>query len=117
MRPPGEISAGFSWGIGNGRLIMTSFTQTKATLDEIASLSEGYRKKLEQAKAAINSASVGLNGMGSAYSAFIAQLDIDAATNSTDAAWIAAKAEKDQMVADFLALKATAAALLVAVNS
>ena len=94
---------------------MTTFTQTKSTLDDIAARSEANRKRLEQAKALINAAEADLSAMPTVYSAFASQLDIDAAANSSDTAWQTALAEKDQMVADFQALKTRATALVAAV--
>ena len=94
----------------------TTFTQTKATLDEIASRSETNRKRLDQAKALIAQANSDLGAMATTYSAFVSDLNAAATANSEDLAWVAAKAEKDLMVADFQALKTTAAALLAAVS-
>lgn len=94
---------------------MATFTETKATLDDIAARSEANRKRLEQAKTLISTAQADLNAMGSAYSAFATQLNTDAAANSSDSAWQTALAEKDQMVSDFQALKTRASALVTAV--
>jgi len=87
---------------------MTTFTETKATLDDIANRSEANRKRIEQAKAQIATAEADLLAMQLAYSAFSTQLNTDAAAEPADAAWQAALAEKDQMVSDFLALKTRA---------
>ena len=94
---------------------MTTFTQTKATLDDIAARSEANRKRMEQAKVLIAAADADLTAMPIAYNAFASQLDADAAANSGDTAWQTALAEKDQMVADFQALKTRATALVAAV--
>jgi len=94
---------------------MTTFTETRATLDDIAARSEANRKRLEQAKTLIAAAEADLGTMPTAYGAFVPQLDIDAAANPGDTAWQTALAEKDQMVSDFQALKARATALIVAV--
>lgn len=94
---------------------MTTYTQTKAALDEIAARTEANRKRLEQAKILIGTADSDLGGMGSAYGAIVADIDANAAANPSDPAWIAAKAEKDLMVSDFQALKSRAAALKTAV--
>ena len=95
---------------------MTTFTETKATLDDIAARSEANRKKIDQAKAQIAAALSDLTNMGTAYNAFVTQLDIDAAANSTDAAWQNAKAQKDQMVTDFQALMTRAGTINTAIS-
>lgn len=91
-----------------------TYTQTKATLDEIASRSEANRKRLEQARALIVTAESDLAAMASAYGTFVTDLDAASASNAGDAAWTAAKAEKDQMVADFQAIRSRATALKTA---
>lgn len=96
---------------------MATYTTTKATLDEIAQRSEQNRKRLEQARATIAAAVSDLTAMQSAYSGFATQLNTDAAANPANDAWQVAKAEKDQLVADFQALKNEADALNTAVNS
>ena len=95
----------------------TTYTQAKATLDEIAVRSETNRKRLEQARAALATASADLAAMATAYGTFVADLDVGATANPTDAAWQAAKAEKDQMVSDFNILQSRAAALLAAFDA
>lgn len=92
----------------------TTYTQAKATLDEIASRSEANRKRLEQARALVVAAESDLGAMASAYGSFVAELDTAAAANAGDAAWTAAKAEKDLMVADFNTIKTWASALKTA---
>lgn len=92
----------------------TTYTQAKATLDEIASRSESNRKRLEQARALIVAAESDLNAMATAYGAFVTDLDAAAAANPSDAAWQAAKAEKDLMVADFNAIRSRATSLKTA---
>ena len=91
-----------------------TYTQTKATLDEIATRSETNRRRLEQARALIVAAESDLAAMASAYGTFVTDLDAAAASNAGDAAWTAAKAEKDQMVADFQAIRSRATALKTA---
>lgn len=93
---------------------MATYTETKATLDEIATRSEQNRKRLEQARQAIAVAESDLLAMQSAYAGFATQLDTDAAANPGDVAWQTALAEKDAMQVDFQALKARATALLAA---
>ena len=95
---------------------MATFTTTKATLDSIAQENEQYRKQLEQAKALIDAAVNGLTSMATKYGAFGTQLDTDATANAGNAAWDAAKAEKDQLVADFQAQKTRALSMQTAVS-
>jgi len=95
---------------------MATFTETKATLDEIAIRSENNRKRIEQAKAQIATAKADLTAMAPAYNAFITQLNADAASNPADEAWINAKAEKDQIQADFQALKTRATTIDTAIT-
>lgn len=94
-----------------------TYTQAKSTLDEIAERSEQNRKRLDTAKQIIDAAVADLNAMTSAYTAFVSDLNAAAAANPSNQAWQTAKLEKDQMVADFQALKTTAEALQGAVNA
>jgi len=94
---------------------MTTFTQTKATLDEISERSEQNRKRIQQLTDLAAKSVNDLNAMASDYSAFISQLNTDAAANASDEAWINALAEKNQIVADFQALKTQALALQAAI--
>ena len=71
----------------------------------------------DQAKAVLAQAQADLLAMQSAYSTIISDLNAAAAANPGDAAWQAAKAEKDQMVADFQALKTEIDALVTAINA
>jgi len=95
---------------------MATYTTTKVGLDEISQRSEQNRKKLEQAKALINSAISDLTAMGTTYADFVSQLNIDAAANSGDAAWEAALAEKNELQADFQAEKSRAVIMQTAVS-
>lgn len=95
---------------------MATFTETKATLDEIAQRSEANRKRIEQAKGQITQALSDLNSMNTAYSAFVTQLNADAAANPSDAAWINALAEKNELVSDFQALKTRAESIDTAIT-
>jgi len=95
---------------------MATFTETKATLDDIAARSEANRKRLESAKQLIATAQADLLAMPTAYGAFATQLNTDSAANATDSAWQTAKSEKDQMVADFQALKTRADSMVTAVT-
>lgn len=94
-----------------------TFTQAKATLDEIADRSENNRKRLAQARALIATALSDLVTMPTAFGDFIAELDAAAATNPDNEAWQLIKAEKDLMVADFLVLRSEAQSLNAAVGN
>lgn len=96
---------------------MATFTQTKATLDEIAVKSESNRKSLVNARAAVASVEAALQTMVNQYSAFVAEVDVDALANPADAAWQNAKAEKDRLIADFMAIQAKAQALITAFDA
>lgn len=93
-----------------------TYTEAKATLDDIASRSEANRKRLEQARQLVLTAETDLNAMPAAYSLFASDLDAAVAANAGDQAWTTAGAEKDQMAADFAALKAKATAIKDAID-
>ena len=93
-----------------------TYTEAKATLDDIAVRSENNRKRLEQAKSLIQQAESDLTSMSTVYSTFVADLDAAATANPTDDAWQTAKAEKDQMVADFQSLKTRSTNMKTAVD-
>jgi len=95
---------------------MTTYTEVKKTLDEIAERSTQNSKRVAQAKAMLQQAQTDLTAMQTAYGTIIADLNQVALDNPADPAWQAAKAEKDQMVADFQALKAEIDALVTAVS-
>lgn len=94
-----------------------TYTQAKATLDEIANRSENNRKTLARARDLIASTSSDLSLMLTAYGAFVTELEATAAANPTNPAWQGADAELDQMVVDFNALRARAEALLLAFDA
>lgn len=94
-----------------------TYTQAKSTLDEIATKSERARQRLDQARALIVNAENELTAMATDYSGFVTELDSAATANPDDAAWQTAKAEKDQMSADFQALKTRATSLKSAYDS
>lgn len=96
---------------------MATFTETKATLDEIAVKSETNRKNLAAARASVAGVEAALQTMVNQYSAFIAQVDADAAANPGDAAWQNALAEKNRLVADFIAIQSKAQAIITAFDA
>lgn len=93
-----------------------TFTQSKATLDEIAERSERARHRMVAARELLAKADQELSAMGTDYATFVQELDNAASPNAGEA-WLTAKAEKDQMVADFNALKSRVQALLTAYDS
>jgi len=92
-------------------ILMATYTETKNKLDEIATRSTTNSANLVRAKKTIADTKTDFQAMGAFYSAFATQLVLDAAANSTDPAWQAAKAELDQMIIDFQAAKAAAITL------
>jgi hypothetical protein len=95
---------------------MSTYTEVKTVLDEIAQRTTQNSKRVAQAKAALTQAQADLAAMPGAYGAIITALDNAATANPDNAAWQASKAEKDQMVADFNSLKAEVDALVIAVG-
>lgn len=94
-----------------------TYTEIKTALDEIAERATQNSKRVAQAKATLSAAQGDLAAMATVYATVVADLNAAATANPSNAAWQAAKAEKDQLVADFQALKATVDALVTAVNS
>ncbi len=96
---------------------MATFTEVKKVLDEIAERTTQNASRTTNAKALLTTAQADLASMPGAYSSILSEIDAGATANPTDQAWQNAKAEKDQMVSDFQALKAEVDALVTAVNS
>lgn len=94
-----------------------TYTQAKAKLDEIATRSETNRLRLARARELLSEAEIDLASMSSTYTTFVGELEAAVAANPTDNAWQGAGAEKDQMVADFLALRTRAVNLIAAVDA
>ena len=94
-----------------------TFTQAKATLDEIAQRSERNRKGLQSGRDTIARHGGDLTQMEADYGAVVTEINQIAAANPGDAAWQAAKAEQDKLVADFNVLKTRSVAMLTAVDS
>ena len=95
---------------------MSTYTEVKTALDEIAERSTQNSKRVAQAKAMLGQAQTDLAAMSTAYGAIVADLNQAATDNPDNPAWQAAKAEKDQLVADFQALKTEVDALVTAVS-
>lgn len=94
----------------------TTYTQAKATLDEIAERINATRRRMDQARAQYGAAQLELGGLAAAYGPFIADLNAAALADSWPQA-DAQKAEKDQMVTDFQALKATVDGIITAIDA
>lgn len=84
---------------------MATFTTTKVTLDEIAQKTAGFEARVNSLLDLATSLESQLLAMQTDYAGFVAELDADAAANVGDAAWDAAKAEKDKLQSEFVALK------------
>ena len=98
----------------------TTYAETKAALDEIAGRINQNQARLQSAQQQIATAEAELAAMSEAYAPVVADLDAAAAANSDNTALQVAKQEKDLLVAEYQALKATAAAMkdaLAALNS
>ena len=95
---------------------MATYTEVKTVLDEIAERTTNNGKRVAQARAMMTQAQADLAAMPAAYGTLLTALDAAATANPSNAAWQGAKAEKDQMVADFNALKAAVDALVTALG-
>lgn len=93
-----------------------TYTTTKSTLDEIAREITQAGQRLSAAREQLAAAEATLSGLGDKYSGFVNDLDAEAAAQGT-ALWNAAKDEKDEMVADFNAMRTRATNLLAAYDS
>lgn len=96
---------------------MATYTEVKQALDEIAERTTQNSKRVDQAKQLLSVAQSDLSAMQTAYASIVSEINAAATANPANAAWQTAKAEKDQMVADFQSLKATVDSLVTAVNS
>ena len=94
-----------------------TFTEAKTALDEIADRSTQNSKRLANAKTLLAQAQSDLAAMPGTYSSIISDINAEAAANPSDDAWTLAKAEKDQMVSDFQALKTEVDAVIAAVDA
>jgi hypothetical protein len=90
----------------------TTYSTAKVALDEIAQRIQSNRQRLQQAKALAATAEGDLAAMPAQYGGVIA--DINAINAGNNAALQTLKAEKDQLVAEFTALQATATSMKTA---
>ena len=92
-----------------------TFTETRATLDEISERVNAARVRMDQGRALYTKAQAELVALPSEYMQFVNDLN-EAASLVTWSLAPSQKAEKDQMVADFQALKNLADAILAAID-
>ena len=95
---------------------MATFTETKTTLDAIARKTNNLRQNNDALLTKATAIEADLQAMQSQYSAFVTQLDVDAANNAGDAAWDDAKAQKDELQSDFIAERNRAASIVTALT-
>jgi hypothetical protein len=93
------------------------YYKAKATLDEIAVRINSNANRLTSARSVIANAEADLLAMESLYGQFVGDLDVVAQANPSDEVWQRAKEEKDKLVSEFVALKATATAQLGALDN
>lgn len=94
-----------------------TFSQIKSALDEIAQRIAARRSELQRARTELVGIQTDLTNMATAYSAVIADINAFATANPNDAAAQTALAEKNQLVAEFTALKNAATAGVNAIPS
>ena len=95
---------------------MATYTQTKETLDAIAHKAGSLERQTENILDQVTRIEADLTKLQTDYSAFIAELNADAAANAGDPVWDNAKLEKDKIVTEFLALKARVATIKLAIT-
>lgn len=94
----------------------TTFSTAKVGLDEIAARIQQHRKALENAKAGISSAKAALDGMATTYGQLVGDIDAAVTADPEDVAWANLKAEKDNLVAEFVTLTGTAGSMKTALD-
>lgn len=92
-----------------------TYNDCKTARDEISAGILANKKRVEQSKAAINTAVGDLNGMTAKYAPFIDAINADALANQDDIAYQMAKSESDKLVGEFLDLLAEAQAVQAAI--
>jgi hypothetical protein len=93
---------------------MTTYTEVKATLDEIAVRSERNRKRLLESRATLGQTEADLQTMVNQYSNFINAIIATATANPGDVAWQNAHAEALKLVGDFMVIQNRAQQLILA---
>lgn len=86
----------------------STFSQIKTGLDAISSRIVANRAKVHSVRANLVDVSADLTQMGTDYGTFVTDVDAALAASPNDVALQNAKAEKDRLVAEFLALQTVA---------
>jgi hypothetical protein len=93
---------------------MVTYTEAKATLDEIAVKSERNRKRLLDARVTLGQAEADLQTMSNQYTDFVNEIIATATANPEDLAWQNAHAEVMKLVGDFMIIQNRAQQLILA---
>lgn len=86
---------------------MSTYSEMKSKLDEIANELRSYREATARAKGTFTQVSNDLSSLAENYSGIIADINTFAENNSTDVAANVLKAEQDLLLAEYLELKTT----------
>jgi len=84
---------------------MTTFSEMKFAMDEIARLTEANRIKIERVRTLLATVESTLASMLSKYANLVLDINSAATANPDDVAYAMLKSEKDKLVVDFQALK------------
>ncbi len=84
---------------------MATFSEIKAKMDEIARANHNCANDLRRALVIIAATCTTLGGMPTKYAGFVSEVDQEAVANPGNEAFSVAQAEKDELVADFQALR------------
>lgn len=95
----------------------STFSQQKVSLDEIAANITDARNKLNQCKSLATLTVNQLGGLATTYSGIVADIDAALVAEPDNAAVMVLKAEKDKLVAEFVALQTAASSMQTAVNA
>lgn len=95
---------------------MATFSEMKTALDEISASITRNRKLMTQCESNAIVAETALTQLQTDYSAMVTEINDFLTANPNDEAAKTLKAEKDLLVAEFLALKTAATALKTAIQ-
>lgn len=95
---------------------MATYSEIKASLDEIAMKNHSYKATLARALKLIEEVDSGLAAMPSQYAQVVADVDQAGLDNPNNDAFQVALAEKGELVKDFQALKTQAADALTTLS-
>jgi hypothetical protein len=99
-----------------GNLMATTYSEHKVALDEIAVRIRANAKRLQDCLNQATATEADLTAMQTAYNTVIADINADAVANPGTNVFTIMKAEKDQLVTEFNALKTRATNVKNAVN-